>query len=130
MSIDKNLKCLLVDFCPSNRFVIKSILEKNGFIVDESSDGKELIKKINSDHQVVFLELDLPKIDGVICCNLLKNFLNYKGIIIGITSYLDLISIDNCLIAKMDDIIPKPLTDNDIIKIKNKFFIPKTQKLE
>lgn len=115
-------QCLLVDFNSTNRFTVKCLLEKYGFIVNEAVDGKELIKKINNKYDIVILELDLPKIDGIFCCEILKNYLNYQGIIIGLTSFIDSISLDKCAKVKMDKVFAKPIDETCILKIIEDYF--------
>jgi hypothetical protein len=108
---------LIVDDCMINRLVIKIILQKSGCVVTEASDGTvviDLVSKGNM-YEIIWIDLQMPIIDGIECTKVLRNVWNYKGIIIGITSHADSETHDACMKIGMNGVIPKPITEDKIL---------------
>lgn len=58
-------RILIVDDDPGIRFVIREVLEDEGFYVDEASDGEEGIKKVEQAHfDLAIVDLVMPRKDG------------------------------------------------------------------
>ncbi len=82
-------KLLLIEDNEQNIYLIKFLLEKNDFQVDEARSGGDGIKKallIKPD--MILLDIQLPDIDGYSVANELKKYNELNGIpIIAVTSY-------------------------------------------
>jgi len=58
-------KILIVDDDPGIRFVIREVLEDEGFYVDEASDGEEGVKKVEQTYyDLAVVDLVMPNKDG------------------------------------------------------------------
>ena len=109
---------LITDNNDLNRLVIKILLEKNNIIVDDTDNGKkalDLVKKDLNKYNIIWMNVNLPKMDGIDCTKKLRNELFFSGEIIGITSHVDPDMIEECKKAGMNVVIPKPVTE-DILK--------------
>lgn len=58
-------KILIVDDEPGIRYVIREVLEEDGFYIDEASDGEEALKKLtHSSYDLAIVDLVMPHMDG------------------------------------------------------------------
>ncbi len=59
-------RILLVDDEPVNRKVARTLLQKNGFEVEECKDGKESVERLKADpnFSLMLLDLTMPQMDG------------------------------------------------------------------
>jgi two-component system, OmpR family, response regulator ResD len=68
-------KLLIVDDEERIRLLLKMYLEREGYDVDEASDGETALEKaLHSDYDVIVLDLMMPGMDGtMVCSNLRKH---------------------------------------------------------
>lgn len=65
----EDIKILIVDDEDKMRQVIKIYLQKEGYIVEEASNGKEALEKIDTDKfSLILLDVMMPEIDGWTVC--------------------------------------------------------------
>ena len=123
MSDTEKGKFLVVDDCSINRMVIKILLEKNGYYVEEAEDGMDVINLIKGDEifDIIWIDMEMPIIGGVECTKILRGKYNYDGVIVGITSHADELSIEQCIKSGMNDVIIKPIKEETIIGFANKY---------
>jgi DNA-binding response OmpR family regulator len=58
-------RILVVEDDPPIREVVKRILNREGYIIDEAGDGEEALTKVKADHySAIVLDLMLPKVSG------------------------------------------------------------------
>ncbi|MCX7766468.1 MAG: sigma-54 dependent transcriptional regulator [Candidatus Sumerlaeia bacterium] len=58
-------KILVVDDEPGIRYVVREILEEEGFYIDEAGDGEEALKKLtHSSYDLAIVDLVMPHMDG------------------------------------------------------------------
>lgn len=114
----KNNKHLICDDSSTNRLVLKKYLIMFGCDVDESKNGDEAIEKVknNGEYKIIWMDIKMPIMDGHGCTQKLRQEMNYKGKIIGLTGYVDDTSINKSLNVGMNFVIPKPF-NSDIIRI-------------
>jgi two-component system, OmpR family, alkaline phosphatase synthesis response regulator PhoP len=68
-----NQRVLIVDDEPYLVRSLSFVLKKEGFLIESASDGKEAIEKANSFHpRLIFLDLQLPKMDGFEVCRAIR----------------------------------------------------------
>jgi PAS domain S-box-containing protein len=61
----RRAKALVVDDQESNRLVLREMLERAGFQVDESRDGREAVSKARETRpDIVFMDIKMPVMDG------------------------------------------------------------------
>ena len=109
---------LVADDNDLNRMVIKILLEKNGYLIDEVANGNEVIDKIKTGvhkYSVIWLDIEMPEMDGIECALKLRNDLNYTGTIIGITSHVDFESLNTGTLSGMDTVLSKPISEISLI---------------
>ena len=109
---------LVVDDTPFNRIVMRAILEKEGYIVDEVSDGRKAVDLLNSSRgqkrsfRLIIMDLEMPEMDGIEATTTLLRMRNEVGIavppIIGHSAFTSESDVRNCFEAGMVAFIPKP----------------------
>jgi CheY-like chemotaxis protein len=115
--IKTNNKHLICDDAFSNRLVLKKYLNMYKCDTDEAENGKDAIEqvKLNGIYKIIWMDLKMPKMDGIEATKYLRNEMHYEGIIIGLTGYVDDITVKQCLRAGMNYVIPKPF-DKKVIE--------------
>jgi len=121
--IIKNLKHLICDDAFSNRLVLKKYLNLFNCDVDEAENGREAINKIteNGEYCIVWMDIKMPIMDGINATDVLRKNLNYKGPIIGLTGFVDRITVKKCLEVGMNYVVSKPFDRNIIHMYVEKF---------
>jgi len=118
--INKNIlqkKHLICDDAFANRLVLKKYLVAYGCIVDEAENGLDAIEKLkNNVYNVVWMDIKMPKMDGIDATIHIRTKLNYTQTIIGLTGYVDEITIKKCKTAGMNLVVSKPF-DKKVIKM-------------
>jgi PAS domain S-box-containing protein len=111
-------KVLLVDDNDINRQVASTILLKAGCKVDVAINGYDAIKKIkNHPYQVVFMDIQMPEMDGITATAEIKKMnLSPQPIIIAMTAYSMQDERQSILEAGLDDYLAKPIKANNLIK--------------
>ena len=89
MDTDKQL-ILLIDDVEENRVILKRRLEKEGFAVTTASNGQEGLDKLQEEAiSVIFLDINMPVMDGHTFLNTIKSDPRYEKIPIIIITALD-----------------------------------------
>jgi CheY-like chemotaxis protein len=106
----KNHKHLICDDAYANRLVLKKYLVLYGCEVDEAENGLDAIEKVkeNGIYDVIWMDIKMPKMDGHDCTHYLRENMDYAGKIIGLTGYVDDLSVKKCYTVGMDVVVPKP----------------------
>ena len=111
-------RLLVVEDDLMNLNLICEILKAEGFTVHYAMDGIEAIdmaKKMLYD--LILMDIELPRMDGIEATRIIKNMLNYKKIpVIALTAYALRGDKEKFLAAGLDDYIPKPFDVSDFIK--------------
>jgi len=70
----EKIKVLVIDDEPDLRRVMRTMLERNGFYVEEAKNGEDGLEKIqNQSFDHIFVDLRMPKMDGVSFIKKLKS---------------------------------------------------------
>lgn len=116
-------KILIVEDNESNRQLLHYVLEHRGHEVIEAKDGKEGIEKAGEYMpDLIFMDLQLPVLDGFTAIKMLKNNPKTEHIkIIGITAFA--MKGDKEMIKETgaDDYIAKPIDTRLMAEIVDKF---------
>lgn len=106
----KNSRHLICDDAYTNRLVLKKYLIQFGCVIDEAENGIDALEKVktNGEYNIIWMDIKMPKMDGHDCTNVLRHEMNYTGIIIGLTGYVDNNSIKKCLSLGMNYVVAKP----------------------
>ena len=125
VSIDnkKNGKILVCDDSSGNRLVLKRYLERKGYQIEEASNGKEAIEMItkNGTYNIIWIDIQMPEMDGLSCTEKLRE-MNYEGVIIGLTGYVDPITFKKCSDSGMNHVISKPVDKDVLYMYLDKYF--------
>lgn len=75
-----NNKILIVDDTEANRYILSTILAKEGFQVIEALTGKEALSKAQEKPDLILMDINLPDINGFDVCRKIKNSPDLKAI--------------------------------------------------
>jgi PAS domain S-box-containing protein len=111
-------KILLVDDNDVNRQVARSILTKAGCPVDTAQNGFEALEKVQEqEYQIVFMDIQMPEMDGITTTEKIKALqLDKMPVIIAMTAYSMEEDRTKILQAGLDDYLSKPIKANMLIK--------------
>ncbi len=115
------LKVLVVDDDQGLRFSVKENLAQNGnFEIDEAFDGINAIEKVKaSNYNLVLLDVDMPRLDGLEALKLIKEH-DPSIVVIVMTAYA---TIDNAVRAVKEgayNYISKPVKGEDLLALVDK----------
>ncbi len=118
-----NLHVLLVEDSDTNILVSKQILKYLGCTSDIAKTGRKALEMFEEDkYDLILMDINLPELDGVETCKLIRK--GYKKIppIIAITSNALPGDAERFIARGLDDYITKPFTTEVLnIKLKNWF---------
>lgn len=106
-----NLHVLLVEDSETNILVSKQILKYLGCTSDIAKDGRQAFNMFKEDtYDLILMDINLPELDGVQTCNLIRK--NYKKVppIIALTSNALPGDAERFIAKGLDDYITKPFT--------------------
>ena len=118
------LKILLVEDNIVNQKVALKFLEKLGYTADIADDGMEAIEKVESNnYQIVFMDLLMPKLDGIETTKIIREKFSGKNSpkIIAMTADSMVNDRQTCIDAGMDDYINKPVRIEELKDILTKW---------
>ena len=118
--IDRKLKVLVTEDEAINRMYITTILERNGWDIDEASDGKEAVELIKKkDYDIVLMDISMPRMNGLDATMEIR-----KGEdetthlpIVALTAHAFPSDRKKFIEAGMDDVVVKPLNAQTLIEI-------------
>lgn len=119
-SVAKDIKILAVDDHPINVMFIEKLLHKIGIEhVDIAENGLEALFKIKSnDYDLVFMDCQMPELDGYETTRILRAEGAYDGLpIIAMTANAMVGDKEKCLKAGMDDYISKPIKMDKVAEV-------------
>ncbi|HRS98330.1 MAG TPA: response regulator, partial [Smithella sp.] len=104
-------------------YLMRFLLEKNGFAVVEARDGFEgieLAKKMKP--RLILLDIQLPRMDGYAVARALKKSEDVRNIpIVAVTSYAMVGDREKVLEAGADDYLEKPIDPDNFVETIKKF---------
>ena len=109
-------RIMIVDASEESRLLMKDfLLAYNYNVVAEASDGIEAIEKYHSEKpDLIFLDLEMPKLDGLSVLRKIK-FQDHTSKIIGITSNDDIKIFEECTRLGVLAFLTKPFDLNDVL---------------
>jgi len=117
LSQENKIKALIVDDQPAIVNLLKQVMESIGVEPILASDGEMALEKILAHKpDIVFTDILMPKMNGIVLLRKIKAFNPYLPVIVftGYTHYRELIQNEN---AKPDNFLAKPLNVKQIIEI-------------
>ncbi|GMF01340.1 unnamed protein product [Ambrosiozyma monospora] len=75
----------------------------------------------NKEFDLIFMDVQMPKMDGLTATKIIRSKYNYKGPIVALTAFADKSNQDDCLLAGMSGFLSKPIRRNLLKKVILKF---------
>ncbi len=123
----QNLKVLLVEDNDINRLYANSILKNWNCTIDMAENGYVALKKIKNQHfDIILMDVQMPVMDGFEATKAIRQGEPPKSLtpIIALTANATRADIERCLMAGMNDCVPKPFTPEDLFRILIKYYNP------
>lgn len=109
-------KILVAEDNHVNQEVIKRMLNLEGINnIDLACDGQDAFDKVqslveqNDSYDMIFIDIQMPKVDGLLSTKMIRRDLNYKGSIVALTAFADDSNIKECIEAGMNGFLSKPI---------------------
>jgi CheY-like chemotaxis protein len=121
---NKKLRILVTEDEAINRMYITTILQRNGWKIDEAADGVEALEHISSnDYDIVLMDISMPKMNGLdATMEIRKNETDGSHLpVIALTAHAFPSDRKKFLEAGMDDVVVKPLNEETLINAISKF---------
>ncbi len=113
---------LIVEDEAVNRIYFSRILGKEGFKVEQASNGRDAVKMVlNKDYDLVLMDLKMPLLDGIEATRAIRKNESRHTPIIALTSYSYPEDQMRCRSAGMDDFLSKPINDRLLMVKVNKY---------
>jgi len=109
---------LIVDDNTINRQVASQILMKSGFKTDLAFSGPTAIEKVkNNEYDLIFMDIQMPVMDGVTATREIKKLSKKTPPIIAMTAYSMKEDRQRFLDMGMDDYLAKPIVSSKLLEI-------------
>ena len=117
---------LIVDDQEFNRMLLSTILQQYGVTYDVASDGVEALNLYHHNvYDAIFMDENMPNMNGIEATkqirNIEKEYSSTHTLIIAVTANALIEDQERFLDAGMDDYISKPYSEEDILKVLNKY---------
>ncbi|NPA93930.1 MAG: response regulator [Thermodesulfobacteria bacterium] len=121
----RDLKILVVEDNEINQMVAKEILEKYGAKVDFASNGQEALEKAHPGYDIIFMDIQMPEMDGYEATKHLRAREEFSSIpIIAMTAGVFKEDRQRCFQAGMNDFVLKPVTPESVLEVLSKWIKP------
>jgi len=115
-------KILVVDDEKAIISLLKQAFSRAGFEVRPAESAEEALKVLEQeDITVMFLDLNLPGMNGMDLCKRIKKD-KPMAIVFAVTGYASLFELADCREAGFDDYFKKPVDMKSIVKAANEAF--------
>jgi two-component system, sensor histidine kinase and response regulator len=115
------LQILLAEDNPVNQMTATTMFEKLGHAVVVANDGRQALAKLNEQKfDIVFMDVQMPEMDGVTATGEIRKSENLTGRhipIVAMTAHAMKGDKEKCLEAGMDDYVSKPIRRKDLADV-------------
>jgi two-component system, cell cycle response regulator DivK len=113
---DEPLTVLLVEDTEDNRFMMRRLLELDGYRVVEAMNGEEAVKLAKAEcPQLILMDLSLPVIDGLAATRLIRKLPDCQRTpIIAVSAHDTADFQSEALLAGCNSYITKPINFNEL----------------
>jgi len=119
---------LVVDDIIHNRILLTSIIKKNGFTSFEAENGKIALDIINSKPiDLVFMDIEMPIMDGLETTQYIRNHLQYPKNnipIIAVTAHYSETALERFTNTGFSEILVKPYNAKEIELLLHYYLVP------
>ncbi|EGV60209.1 Histidine kinase osmosensor [Yamadazyma tenuis] len=123
-----HLKILVAEDNLVNQEVIRRMLSLEGFTnITMASNGAEAVDNVkesiekNDVYDLIFMDVQMPKIDGLLATKMIRSNLHYDKPIIALTAFADESNAKECLNSGMSGFLAKPIRRTNLRKIITEF---------
>jgi CheY-like chemotaxis protein/signal transduction histidine kinase len=110
------LRILIAEDNPMNQKLALKILAKLGYKADVVGNGKELLEQVSKlDYDVIFMDVQMPEMDGLEATRMIRLCLSTQPIIIAMTANAMQGDREECMRAGMDDYLSKPVKIEELV---------------
>lgn len=125
----KKLKILVAEDNGVNQEVIKRMLNLEGFTdLEMARDGEEAINLVKKNIEnggspidIIFMDVQMPKVDGLMATKTIRSALEFDGPIVALTAFADESNVKECLDCGMTGFLSKPIRRTQLRKVLEKF---------
>jgi PAS domain S-box-containing protein len=115
-------RILVVEDNPMNQRLAALLLSDWGYQYDIVEDGQQAVDKLQTiDYQLILMDIQLPVMDGYAATAVIRNELKSTIPIIATTAHAFANEREKCLAAGMNDYVPKPLQEDEVLKVIEKY---------
>ena len=119
---------LIVEDNRDNSAIIEKILMHYSYEVKVMSDGEEVLRycKTNSPPALILMDISLPGMDGFEITKLIRKIRHYDLVpIVAISAYSNKETEEKALAVGCVNMIAKPFTPNELVRILERYVISK-----
>ena len=111
-----NNKILFVDDEKAIRDLMQNVFTRKGYSVRVAESAEKALQILKEEkHHVMFLDLNLPNMNGIELCKKIKHE-NPMAIVYAITGYASMFELTDCREAGFDDYFTKPANMSVLLK--------------
>ncbi len=128
---EKNI--LLVEDNQMNALIAKRILEREKANISLAKNGLEAIealKEKNNTYDLILMDIQMPKMDGIKATKVIRNKLSLATPIIAITANVFKTDLDSYINKGINKIITKPFTEKKLLETCTSIFVNKLKDTE
>lgn len=121
VAVLKGRRILLVDDSSLNRLIGTSLINRLGCQVDTAEHGQAALTAVaRASYDIVLMDCEMPEMDGYEATTAIRSLEARQGgtqhlPIIAVTANTDAWSRHRCLAVGMDDVMPKPYRNEQLI---------------
>jgi CheY-like chemotaxis protein len=112
------LRILLAEDNLFNQQIAALTLQKNGYVVDIATSGRQTIEKwMDGHYDLILMDVEMPDIDGLEATAAIRRMEKQRGghiPIFAVSAHRRDSYMDKCIAAGMDDYIAKPIKPEDL----------------
>jgi CheY-like chemotaxis protein len=119
-----NIKILVAEDNLMNQKLLKHLLAQWQIDFDIVNNGAEAVKVLEQrpeDYALVLMDIQMPEMDGYAATERMRHDLDLRIPIIAMTAHALAGEKEKCLGAGMDDYISKPINEEELYKLINKY---------
>lgn len=114
---------LIIEDNPDNMALAEEILEDAGFATVQAMRAEDGIERLQQGEiDLVLMDMSLPEMDGLEATRIIKANNSLKAIpVIGLSAHAMQSDRDKALEAGCDDYLTKPIDENELLEMINRF---------
>jgi signal transduction histidine kinase/DNA-binding response OmpR family regulator len=123
-----SLKVLAAEDNKMNQLLLVHLFKQWHLNLTIAANGKEAISFLKENKfDLIFMDIQMPEMDGYTATAVIREALQPSVPIVAMTAHAMPGERERCLAAGMNDYLPKPIIENDLITILNKYLSTQEQ---